>query len=225
MRWVAEAIRFINQNSGAMLTLATIIYAAITAWMLRETKKMREIQTEPDIFITVQPQERATFILNLVIQNIGLGAAYDLRFKVEPNIEMRSGFSLSNVNFIKNGFRYLAPKQKLECMVAQTIEEAGKKETTLHEITVSYKNKTKKSYQATFVLDFTEYFGMRYVKDDPFEGIIHKLQDIHADIENFGKTYGSKLRVVAYTKQEYDDEIKKQNEEIDRIEAAQREKK
>jgi hypothetical protein len=177
-------VDFLNKNSGAILALTTIIYALITSRMLYETKKVRLSQTEPDVFITVEPQERARFILNLVIQNIGLGAAYDLRFKIDPDIKLRSGKNLSEINFMKNGFRRLAPRQKLECFIASSIEEAQKKENILHEISVCYRNKFNKSYEATFILDFTEYFGMLYTDPDPFKGIIEKLENIHKDISN-----------------------------------------
>jgi len=214
---MSQAIDFLNSNSGAILALTTILYALITGRMLYETKKMRESQTEPDVFITVQPMDRARFILNMVIQNIGLGAAYDLRFKVEPDIKLRSGTNLSEVNFMKQGFRYLAPKQKLECIVAHTIEEANKKEKTLHKITVYYQNKNKKSYEATFVLDFTEYFGMLYSDTDPFKGIIEKLETIHRDIDKVisGGGDGSKVRVIAYTKEEHDEEVRRELEKYD----------
>lgn len=221
---MSRAIDFVNNNSGAILAITTIVYALITGRMLYETKKMRESQTEPDVFITIQPMERARPLLNLVIQNIGLGAAYDLKFKVDPDIEMRSGRKLSDVNFMKNGFLYLAPKQKLESFIASSIEQAQKKEYTLHYITVSYRNKNKKSYEATFVLDFTEYFGMLYTDNDPFKGIIDKLETIHKDIDSVSRSSGSKLWVVAWTKQEYEDDLKKQEEEIDELEARQKEK-
>lgn len=221
---MSGVIDFVNNNSGAILAITTIVYALITGRMLYETKKMRESQTEPDVFITIQPMERARPLLNLVIQNIGLGAAYDLKFKVDPDIEMRSGRKLSDVNFMKNGFRYLAPKQKIESFVASSIEQAQKKEPTLHYITVSYRNKTKKSYEATFVLDFTEYFGMLYTDNDPFKGIIDKLDTIHKDIDSVSRSSGSKLWTVAWTKQEYEDYVRKQLEEIDEIEARQKEK-
>ncbi|MGA2363777.1 MAG: hypothetical protein ABSG73_15155 [Candidatus Aminicenantales bacterium] len=224
MSWASQAINFLNQNSGAILALTTIIYALITSRMLYETKKMRQSQTEPDVFITVQPQEGARVILNLVIQNIGLGAAYDLRFKVEPDIKLRSGKNLSDINFMKHGFRYLAPKQKLECFIASSMEEAQKKENILREITVYYRNKNEKSYEATFVLDFMEYFGMMHVDADPFKGIVDKLETIHRDFDSVSKSSDSKLWVVAYTKQEYEEEVRKQLEEFEEMENRQKEK-
>jgi hypothetical protein len=225
LHFFGSVVSFVNQNSGAILALTTIIYAVITSRMLYETKKMRQSQTEPDVFITVQPQEGVRVILNLVIQNIGLGAAYDLRFKVEPDIKVRSGKNLSDINFMKHGFRYLAPKQKLECFIAGSMEEAQKKEDILHEITVYYRNKNKKSYEASFVLDFTEYFGMMHVDANPFKGIVDKLETIHKDFDNVSSSTGSKLWVVACTKQEYEEEIRKRLEACEEMEKRQKEKR
>ena len=172
-------IEFLNHNSGAILAIVTIVYALITGRMLYETKKMREFQTEPHVFINIQHVERARFLLNMVIQNIGPGPAYNLKFKVDPDIELRRGQKLSEINLVKQGFKYLAPNQKLECIVANSIEEAKKKEKTIHAVTVQYENKKKKSYKETFVLDFTEYFGLLYTETDPYKEIVEKLDAIH----------------------------------------------
>jgi hypothetical protein len=209
---------------GAILAITTIVYARITSRMLNETRKMRESQTEPHVFINVQPMERARFILNMVIQNIGPGPAYNLRLKVEPDIILRSDHKLSEINLMKQGFRYLAPNQKLECIVAHAIEEANKKEKTLNEVTVYYQDKDKKSFEETFVLDFTEYFGMLYSDTDPFKGIVEKLDTIHKDIDSVSRSSGSKLRVVAWTKQEYEEDVRKQLEEYEEMEKQQKEK-
>jgi hypothetical protein len=118
-----SVISFLNSNSGAILAITTIVYAIITGRMLYQTKKMRESQNEPQVFINVQPAERARFLKNIVIQNIGPGPAYDLKFKIEPDIILRTGKNLSEINMMKKGFRYLAPNQKLECLIARPVEE------------------------------------------------------------------------------------------------------
>jgi hypothetical protein len=218
--FLGSAVSFVNKNSGAILAITTLVYAIITGRMLSETKRMRESQTEPYIFINVQPMERARFILNMVIQNIGPGPAYDLRFKVEPDILLGTGNNLSEINLMKQGFKYLAPNQKLECIVAHSITEAKKKEKTLHYVTVYYKNKNKKTREHTYILDFTEYFGMVYSEADPYKGVIEKLETIHRDIDGVTKDSGSKLRVIAYTKEEYEEgirrELEKYEEEIEK---------
>lgn len=207
-------ISFLNNNSGAILAITTLVYAIITGRMLYETKRMRESHTEPYVFVNIQPLEKAQSILNLVIQNIGPGPAYELKFKVEPDIALKSGHNLSEVNLMKQGFRYLAPNQKLECIIASAIEEAKKKEKTIHYLTVYYKNKKKKNYEHTYILDFTEYFGMLYSQSDPYKSIVERLDAIHGDINKVIGAATSKIRVVAYTKNENDEELKKYLEEV-----------
>ena len=210
-----QAFDILSIGIGVILATTTVVYAWITSRMLNETKKMRESQTEPFVFINVQPMERARPILNMVIQNIGPGPAYDLKFKVEPDIMLRTGHNLSEINLMKQGFKYLAPNQKLECIVAHSIEEAKKKEKTLHYVTVYYKNEDKKTYERTYILDFTEYFGMLYSETDPYKGIIEKLEAIHRDIDNVTRGSGSKVRVIAYTKEEHDEEVRRELEKYD----------
>jgi hypothetical protein len=212
-----SAINFLKTNSGVILAIATLVYmlitgfyALITSWMLYETKKMRKFQTEPYIFINVQPVERARYFKNIVIQNIGHGPAYNLKFKIEPDIVLTPGHNLSEINMMKQGFRYFAPNQREECLIVSSIDEAKKKEKTLYEMTVTYGKEGNKHYKHTFVLDFTEYVGMQYIDTDPYKGIIDKLDTIHRDIDKViagGVT--SKIRVVAYPKDEHDGEIKK----------------
>jgi len=50
-----DALYFLWQKEYMIFT---IIYALITGRMLYETKKMRQSQTEPDVFITIQPMDR-----------------------------------------------------------------------------------------------------------------------------------------------------------------------
>ena len=80
-------IIFLNQNSGALtvvftavVTISTVVYAALTAVLVSETKKMRQVQTEPKIEITLRPFEFAIHIVKLHIKNIGLGPAENLKF-------------------------------------------------------------------------------------------------------------------------------------------------
>jgi hypothetical protein len=220
-----ETFDILSIGIGAILMITTIVYACITGRMLNETKKMRKSQTEPNVFITIEPVEQARSLLNLVIQNIGQGAAIDLKFKVEPDILLVTKKNLSEVNFMRQGFSRLAPRQRFEFIIANVITLPKEEPTTVHKITVSYKDKNSKLFNTTFELDFTEYFGMPYVEKDPYEGIIKKLDSIHQDIERVSRSSGSKLWVVACTKQEYEEGVRKQLEEYEEIERQQREKK
>jgi hypothetical protein len=85
---VADVISFLNQNSGALtvlftavVTLATVVYAALTAVLVIETRKLRLVQTEPRIEITVDSLDFSVHIVRLCIRNIGEAPAKNVTFE------------------------------------------------------------------------------------------------------------------------------------------------
>jgi hypothetical protein len=61
--------------------LSTFIYAILTYVLVKETIKMREIQTEPKIQIVLETFETTVNSVRLNIKNIGQGPAIDIVFK------------------------------------------------------------------------------------------------------------------------------------------------
>jgi len=130
----SDYLDFLNQNSGAfdvifsfIVAISTVVYAILTWRLVSETRKMREAQTEPKIFITIQPREEWINFIDMIIQNIGLGPAYDIQFKVEPDFKITKSRSLSEIGFIKNGLKYLAPNQKIKFFLTNLAENFEEK--------------------------------------------------------------------------------------------------
>jgi hypothetical protein len=49
----------------AVVTLSTVVYAILTASLVSETRKMREVQTEPKLHITIESFDFAVNIVRL----------------------------------------------------------------------------------------------------------------------------------------------------------------
>lgn len=84
-------LEYFNQNSGALsvlfagiVAISTIIYAILTGSLVRETKKMRKVQTEPKIAVYLEQNNAIQNSLDMVIKNIGMGSAHNIKF--EKNI-------------------------------------------------------------------------------------------------------------------------------------------
>jgi len=111
---------FLNNNNGGLnllfsfvVAISTVFYVVLTRQLVAETKRMRQAQQKPRISMTIQPREDLLNFVDLIIENIGLGAAYNVKFEIEPDSEY--GFKqgkLSNVGFIKRGISYFPPNQK-----------------------------------------------------------------------------------------------------------------
>ena len=154
---------FLNQNSGAItviftgfVTIATIAYAILTWSLVSETKKLREAQTEPKVSAIIQPREEWLNFIDLVIQNIGMGPAYNIKFQVLPDFEEEERrFKVSEIGFIKNGLRYIAPNQKLETYLTNLADNFEEKCNKPFKIVITYQSVVGKTYNDEYLIDFS----------------------------------------------------------------------
>lgn len=223
-------INFLNQNSGAFLVLfslivalSTVFYVLLTRKLVSETRKMRKVQTEPNIFVSLHSKEEWIGLIDLEIQNIGLGAAYNLNFELNPDFEYSKGLFLSELNFIKNGVNYLVPNQKIKHFLTSLV---GRKELEKTKIgfKVKYENSIGKSYQREYTLDFSEFWGRRRVGEPPLKDIAKSLEKIEEYIRHISLGM-KKIKVVTYTEKEIEERTKKQLEQIKQIQKEREEKK
>lgn len=220
---------FINQNSGLFLVIfsgvvavATVVYAVLTWRLVAETRKMREVQTEPNIFVSLQSKEEWAGLIDLVIQNIGLGAAHSLKFELRPDFEYSKGMFLSEVNFIKNGVNYLAPNQTIKHFLTGLVDNKELEKTELV-FRIEYENFMGKLYQKEYILDFSEFYGRRRVGHPPLIDIAKNLEKIERNIQLIISGL-KKIEVVTFTKKDIEEENKKIEEQIEQFEKEQIEK-
>lgn len=199
-------LEFLNQNSGAfavifsaVVAIATIVYAILTWRLVSETIKMRKVQTEPKISVTIQPSEAWINFVDMVIQNIGSGAAYDIKFRVDPDFEYEKGKFLSDFGFIRNGLKYLAPNQKLHFFLTIMTENFKEKIKTFFEIMVTYHNSAGKTYKDTYLIDFSHLEGLRNAGEPPLYKIAKNIENIQKDIHNLSTGF-HELKAIVRTK-------------------------
>jgi len=129
--------------TSIVLAIATIVLAFATIILALETKRMRAAQTEPELFVNLEPEIDDVHTINFIICNIGHGAAYNIRFNIEPDYEYQKNKFLSQLSYINNGLSYLAPNQKIKSYLiwireqnSLTFEELAKP----FNITIKYEN-------------------------------------------------------------------------------------
>lgn len=219
LEFLKMMFKLLNQNSGALLVVfslvvtgATVFYVILTRSLVSESRKMREAQTEPNIFVSLHSKEDWVGLIDLVIQNIGLGAAYNLKFELKPDFEYSKGQFLSELNFIKNGVNYLAPSQKIKHFLTSLV---GKKELekTKIEFEVKYENSLGKLSQKNYILDFSEFYGRLRVGEPSLKKIADNLEKIQKDIHTIMYSSYPRIKVVTHTKKDMEEEYLKMVEE------------
>jgi hypothetical protein len=205
---MTELLKFLNQHSAALtvlftaaVTLSTVIYAILTGILVWETRRMREAQTEPKIDISLHPREDWINWIDLEIRNIGLGAAYDIQFTVtaETNTPATQAFvaQLVALNMIHRGLRYLSPRRELRTFFTSMADDFEAKSTARFRIHAKYQNASKKTYEDTYVLDFSEMVGLHQLGEPPMYRIASSLEAVQCQLQ---QVMGSgRQRVNAFT--------------------------
>lgn len=115
--------------SGAELaTIAGLAIAPLTAglvgltWYLaEETRKARQQQLAPNVIVTLEPYTHAIVLFELVIQNVGSGAAYDLDIRLDPDVIYKDDeggiHKISELSLLK--ISILKPGQKINRFISR----------------------------------------------------------------------------------------------------------
>jgi hypothetical protein len=213
-------LEFLNENSGAfavifsaLVAIATIVYAILTWRLVSETRKMRESQTEPKLSVTIQPREEWINLIDMVIKNIGLGPAYNIKFKVKPDFEYKKGKFLSDLGFMKNGLRYLAPNQKIQFFLTSMIDNFEEKVKNSFEIKIIYQNSIAKKYEDVYVIDFSHLIGLSQLGEPPLYKLAKNIEKIQKDIHHLSTGF-HKMKVIRYTKEDIEEETKQLFQQI-----------
>lgn len=208
----ASILEFLNSNSGAfsvifaaVVAISTVVYAILTRKLVYETKEMREAQTEPKISVVVQPREEWINFMDMIIQNVGYGPAYNISFDISPDFECRKGEYLSRLGAMKSGLRYLAPNQRIQFFLTSMVEDFEQKVKKSFEIGVKYQNRVGKTYEEKFMINFSEYVGLPQLGEPPMYEISKNIEQMQKDIHNLSTGF-SRMKAIVYTKNDLEEE-------------------
>lgn len=166
----SEVLNFLNENSGALtvlftgvVTISTVVYSILTGKLVSETTKMRQVQTEPKIEVTIKSFDNAINIVRLHIRNIGLGPAINVTF----NLKVISGGQIAQVlvdeftksNFLNIGLKYFGPGQERYSHYTQLTQQYNEKIESVLAIEISYQSTTGVKYIEQSIIDMSELKG------------------------------------------------------------------
>jgi len=184
---------------SGVVTISTVIYAILTWRLTSETIKMRKSQTEPKISIFLQPCRVAMGFFDLIIKNIGLGPAYNVRFEVLEEFEVRGDRKLSEIDFINECINYMPPNYSIETFFLQLMGERYKEIIDKNiKIKVIYENSEGEKISEIINLNMSQFKGRQRLGDDPVNKIAQNIEKIQRDISKLSSGF-SHVRVDTYT--------------------------
>lgn len=215
-----EFLEFLNKNSGALtvlftavVTISTVIYSVLTGKLVSETKRMRQVQTEPKIEVTIKSFDFAIHIVRLHVRNIGLGPALNVKF----NPQVLSGSDAAQAllaeftqsNFFKIGLNYFGPGQERYSHYTQMTQGHDGKIASVLAIDISYESTTGVKYKEQALIDMSELKGEYQLGTPNLYSIAKSLEKIQTDISHITSGY-KKISTQVYTAE---DRLKDQEEQ------------
>lgn len=207
--WTNEYDSLLTLLFTAVVAVATVVYAFLTWRLVSETIKMRKVQTEPHMSITIEPRNESIGIIDLIVQNIGLGPAYDVTFDIQPDFDLTEKRKLSEIGLFKYGLKYFAPGQKRKMFLTSMYQGYEEKIKTILHVDIKYNNGANSNYTSTYVIDFSELDKMVSVGKPPLYKIASSLDKIDNNIRHLASGF-SKLKVINYT----EDELRQEDMEL-----------
>ncbi len=179
-----EVINWLNENDGAVIGMAIIVLVGIAAYYAYLTRWLLKINNTPDIAISLRPHEAYLPCVMLRIENIGTGAARDIRFRTDLSFKPDGEKALEELGFLKNGIDYLGPGQKIEHFLVNVADRFDELKKMPLQISVTYADsvKLKRKHERSFSLDFSEDEGLARIGTPPLFEIAEATKKLQKDL-------------------------------------------
>jgi len=189
---------------------ATAVYALLTWRLVSETRKLREVQTNPRISIRVETDHTGHPGYELVIENNGHGAAKNVQIEFDEDPSYcRSGWAhghppvIDELPIIKNGLDYLEPNQAyrfpLGTVSPDEYERATEAPWTFR---TQYESLYGKRRTDTYIVDFSQFRGT-FFEPNHLREIADHMSAVRQDFHRLTEGY-AKIQTVTQTRDKSD---------------------
>lgn len=177
----------------AVIAVTTVIYSAVTLWMVFEMRATRISQSDPCVVVYPMLDESRPGIMLLMIENIGRGMAHRVRFQTSrPVPEFAFGITTQEAPEIKpmttgpicRGIPALGPGVKLRICWGQyggLLKSLGEKELT---ITVNCQSELRELPPVICPIDIRAFEGVECFDTDGGRQSAEQLQRLNDQLQS-----------------------------------------
>ena len=202
-------IDWLNSNSGAVnailaaiLVVITGVYAYLTRRQVLESKELREMTIRPALVVTAEIDETHINLINFRVENIGGGAARNIRLRTSREFMRGNNRSLNELGLFKRGIPLLSPGRNIETFLASAFELLQQEPL---EVTAEYEDATGRKIEETFLVDFAAFENLSRVGEAPLHTIAKSIEKLQKSIGNLSSGT-NKLSVLVYSQDDLDAE-------------------
>ena len=193
-----------------VVAVSTAVYAYLTWRLVSETRRMREVQTDPRVSIRVEADHTGRPGYELVIQNYGQGVAKNVCFKFEGDPSYfrnswvgRSPPKIDELPVIRDGLDYLEPNQvyrfPLGTVSPEEYERAVENPWTFR---TQYESLYGKRKTDTYIVDFSQFRGMLF-ESNHLKEIAKHMEAVRQDLHRLTEGH-ARVQIVTQTREEFE---------------------
>jgi len=207
-----DVLTFLEANQGALslvfaavVTIATVAYALLTRTLVRETMRLREAETEPELSVYLVPNEHSLMLVDMIIRNIGRGAAHKISWRIDlPEDEAADrGIDFAKLRLFK-GMNYLAPGEVIRFFYGECTKLLKDPPMSPYTIHAEYSNARGLPVSQSFTLDVEELRGLSMVGRPPLQDMAKTLEKLEKGVKALAGTVSSgRIRVETMTHTEH----------------------
>ena len=189
---------------------ATAAYALLTWRLVSETRRLREVQTEPRVSIRVEADHTGHPGYELVVENDGHGVAKNVRFEFEGDPSYfrnswvtRQPPAIDELPIIKNGLDYLEPNQAYRFPLGTVSSDEYERATeTPWTFRTRYESLYGKRKTDTYIVDFSQFRGMLF-ESNHLKEIAKHMEAVRQDLHRLTEGH-ARVQIVTQTREEFE---------------------
>jgi hypothetical protein len=140
--------------------------------------------------------------LNLVVENVGPGAAYDVKLSTPQEFNADSDLDLRRLGLFRHTLGFFASRQKIEHFLTSMAESWDELMSRPLEIHATYRDNQGKLYEKMFSINFAVLENLRRIGKQPLYSLADDLEKIQKDIHNLATGF-SKMQVLTEPLEQY----------------------
>ena len=209
-----EFLTFLNDNSGAISVIVTIVLAIFTIHYARLTRRsqalVEKLIDNPKVVASLRNDEVNSSFLIVCVENVGTGTARNVRFQTNFSFQVMGDISLEDIGFLKKGIDYFGSGQKYEFPINIIMGKEAWEELmqTPLAITITYLDSADEEHEEKAYLDFGAFDSVPLVKT-PIEAIVGTTKEmVKATKEMVKVTNGIGKELNQYTRIRAGDKVR-----------------
>jgi len=182
MQYTVGGVQIISALATLALVWLTYQHVNATRETVSEMKAAREVQERPYIIVDVETPRG--WIIAVKAENVGNGAAKDVRFKFDPPMVSSQGYNLSEVGLFKQGLDFF-PAGKQISTFFDSAPAYFKDDTrpVVFDVAISYADATEdRKYESTIRLDLSAYKELRFLGEKGMRELVEEIGRLRDEI-------------------------------------------